>query len=219
MEKISFIVCLNDEEKDLKLFSITLESEILEQNILNQVYNVTNIDFVGLKRFTNKQQFPNGRMLQKINIPDTCENYGESQTFISCHSVKEIKLSNNSLCTVIPNRFASNICDYVELYIPNNYTTVGYGAFGGGDETKKLKRIYMGTGITNIDDLAFASSYNLEEVTIKAVTPPTLHQDAFKECSDTFKIYVPSESVEAYKTASVWSNYADRIFGIEEETN
>ena len=29
-------------------------------------------------------------------------------------------------------------------------------------------------------------------------------------------IYVPNESVEAYKAAPGWSDYADRIFGIVE---
>ena len=38
----------------------------------------------------------------------------------------------------------------------------------------------------------------------------------FKE-TNNFPIYVPNESVEAYKAAPGWSDYADRIFGIEVE--
>lgn len=205
-----------------KPFSVTLEAETADDFIFSIITNITDIHFVGTTKFLSTQgQFQECEGLKKIILPDTIENLGGGKTFINSYSVEEIKLPNNSLCTVIPQYFLSNCGNYTELYIPDNFTTIGYAAFGGffateDITTKKLKRIYIGTGITSIGDRAFATSNNLEEVTIKATTPPTLHQDAFSNCNDTFKIYVPKESVEAYKTASVWSNYADRIFGIEE---
>ena len=208
-----------------KPFSVTLEAETADDFIFSIITNITDIHFVGTTKFLSTQgQFQECEGLKKIILPDTIENLGGGKTFINSYSVEEIKLPNNSLCTVIPQYFLSNCGNYTDLYIPDNFTTIAYAAFGGffateDITTKKLKRIYIGTGITSIGDSAFAESHNLEEVVIKAVAPPTLHQDAFKDCSDTFKIYVPKESVEAYKTASVWSNYADRIFGIEEETD
>lgn len=208
-----------------KPFSVTLEAETVDDFIFSIITNITDIHFIGITKFLSTQaQFQECEGLKKIILPDTIENLGGGKTFINSYSVEEIKLPNNSLCKVIPQYFLSNCGNYTDLYIPDNFTTIEYAAFGGffaiEDITvKKLKRIYIGTGITSIGDRAFANSNNLEEVTIKAITPPTLHQDAFKNCNDTFKIYVPSESVEAYKTASVWSGFADRIFGIEEETN
>lgn len=224
-----YIKCLNgiartllncSNYKDGKPFSVTLEAETIDNYTFYNVRNITNIEFVNLKNFTYKWNCMYLR-LQKIIIPDTCENLGQGQTFLTeeNYTVKEIKLTTNPLCTVIPDRFASNMGGYSELYIPDNIKTILFGAFYSTDEDSKLKRIYIGTGITSIAYDVFTNSSNLEEVTIKAVTPPTLHQNAFSNCNDTFKIYVPKESVEAYKTASVWSNYADRIFGIEEETD
>jgi hypothetical protein len=32
--------------------------------------------------------------------------------------------------------------------------------------------------------------------------------------AETFKIYVPEDSVDAYKTATNWTNYADKITAI-----
>ena len=35
--------------------------------------------------------------------------------------------------------------------------------------------------------------------------------------SDKFKIYVPADLVDSYKSATNWSTYADKIFAIPEE--
>jgi len=197
-----------------KPFSVTLEAETIDDHTFYYVKNITNIEFIGVKQIINGTQFTQCERLKKIIIPDTCESLQGEDMFIDSSSVEEIKLPVNSKCTTIPSKCFSNLKKYTDLYIPDNFTTIAYGAFGGGDVTKKLKRIYIGTGITSIGDRAFSSSHNLVEVVIKAITPPTLHQDAFKDCSDNFKIYVPKASVEAYKAASVWSGFADRIFGI-----
>ena len=48
-------------------------------------------------------------------------------------------------------------------------------------------------------------------INIKAINPPTwdgvVRTDLFR-----VKIFVPAESVEAYKAADGWSKYADNIF-------
>ena len=52
---------------------------------------------------------------------------------------------------------------------------------------------------------------------VEATTPPTLGSaDAIPTA--TTQIQVPMASVEAYKTATNWSNFADIIVGYEEET-
>ena len=47
-------------------------------------------------------------------------------------------------------------------------------------------------------------------------TPPNLHSDAFQASNSTFKIKVPDESVDLYKTATNWVNNASRIYPISE---
>ena len=49
----------------------------------------------------------------------------------------------------------------------------------------------------------------------KSTTPPTLGTGAFDTNAPSRKIYVPSESVDAYKTN--WSAYADAIVGYDFE--
>ena len=47
-------------------------------------------------------------------------------------------------------------------------------------------------------------------------TPPTLNSNAYNGTHSDLKIYVPDASVEAYKTATNWSQYSSRIKGISE---
>lgn len=70
------------------------------------------------------------------------------------------------------------------------------------------------SSVTNIGDSAFYDCYNLKNLTIQSTTPPTLGSRAFINNHNTLKIYVPSESVNNYKTASLWINYSSRIFAI-----
>lgn len=73
--------------------------------------------------------------------------------------------------------------------------------------------------VTTIGDYAFLYCSGLTSVYCKATTPPTADiydsWHAFDENASDRKIYVPMESVEAYKSAQGWSDYADAIFCYE----
>ena len=69
-------------------------------------------------------------------------------------------------------------------------------------------------GVTSIGGYAFADSDNLTSVTVQATTPPTLDNNAFVGTRFNLVIYVPAESVDAYKVAGNWSNYASKIQAI-----
>ena len=72
-----------------------------------------------------------------------------------------------------------------------------------------LKKITIPASVTHIDDYAFDNCPNLSVVTILAQTPPTLGKEAFAHTAENFRIYVPGESVDAYKKA--YPDLADRI--------
>ena len=73
--------------------------------------------------------------------------------------------------------------------------------------------VTIGDRITSIGNDAFENHNKLTSITCLATTPPTLGSSAFNNTNDC-PIYVPAESVEAYKAASGWSAYASRIQAI-----
>ena len=78
----------------------------------------------------------------------------------------------------------------------------------------ELTSIIIPNSVTFIDDGAFANCNNLTVVTTKVIIPPTLTSNVFLDNSSLTNIYVLSESVESYKIAPYWSNYADIISAI-----
>ena len=94
--------------------------------------------------------------------------------------------------------------------IPNSVTSIGNYAFA---YCSSLTSCTIGSGATSIGNQAFINCSGLTSITVNATTPPELGSDNVFNGSSC-NIYVPAESVEAYKTASLWSSYADRIEAI-----
>ena len=70
--------------------------------------------------------------------------------------------------------------------------------------------------------LSFAYSTELTTVKCKAVTPPYIEEGSatrliFGNCNKLTTIYVPAESVDAYKAATGWAGWGDKIKAIPEE--
>jgi hypothetical protein len=76
-----------------------------------------------------------------------------------------------------------------------------------------LTSITIPSSVTYICTNAFYSNSNSMTVHCEGTTPPTLQSSIFN--NKPLAIYVPDESVAAYKTA--WSKYADRIVSANEE--
>jgi len=97
------------------------------------------------------------------------------------------------------------------ITIPDSVANIGYGAFG---YCTSLTSCTIGNSVTSIGEYAFYKCISLSSITINATTPPTLSNvNAFSKTNDC-PIYVPAQSVDAYKTASGWSTYASRITAI-----
>ena len=80
-------------------------------------------------------------------------------------------------------------------------------------KNRSLKSIVLPNNLIKIGDYAFYGN-KLTSVTIHAVNPPTAGGYIFGY-NPSFKIYVPAQSINAYKTAEGWKDYADKIFPIQ----
>ena len=100
--------------------------------------------------------------------------------------------------------------DFTTFNIPSGTTKIGSYAF---NHCSKLASVTIPNSVTSIGQSAFEYCSALTSVTIQATTPPSLGSYAFEETNNC-PIYVPAESVDAYKTATNWSSLADRIQAI-----
>ena len=97
------------------------------------------------------------------------------------------------------------------LVFDDAVTTIGVEAFA---YCSSLTSVTIPDSVTMIGDYAFDHCSSLTSVYCKAITPPALGRaHVFDNNGSGRKIYVPTESVEAYKSAEGWSDYADAIVG------
>ena len=103
------------------------------------------------------------------------------------------------------------------LIIPNGVTTIGDGAFS--DWISNKHPLIIPSSVNNIGHRAFNRWEKVPYIEIQSIVPPTIaggSWGSFNNQNDA-PIYVPDESVEAYKTTGGWASYAERIFGIGEK--
>lgn len=134
--------------------------------------------------------------LNKFDIPETCK-----------------------LTTLTPYS-AYGICSQSHLYVPTAKTVGARFNYNGS-----FKHITFPSTVTSIADKSFSSDTNkplsdcyLETVTFLGATPPTIPTEPFSQqaVENGFKIYVPDESIEAYK-AKFAARYQNCIFPMSQK--
>lgn len=105
--------------------------------------------------------------------------------------------------------YAFRQCYFSSIQFPNSLRTISQQAF---EYLHGCAVIELGENITTIGNWAFQSMHNVQRLIIHTVTPPS----GYGTINGSYPIYVPDEPVEAYKTATGWSNIANRIFPISD---
>ncbi len=101
-------------------------------------------------------------------------------------------------------------CQMSSIVIPNTVITIGENAFSF---CYKVSRIEIGCAVTEISSYAFGGNNSLKTVISHAVVPPTrtaglmYNFDLFSDY-ESAALYVPAESVEAYRAHEEWGNFS-----------
>ena len=147
------------------------------------------------------------------------------QSFNGCSSLTSVTIPDS--VTSIDRGAFSGCSGLASITFPNSITSIGSSRFADDSAfagCSSLTSIDIPSGITNIGNGAFVDCSGLTSITINAITPPNLVAAASMPVGHIYTnfnytndcpIYVPSESVAAYKSASGWSTYASRIQAIQ----
>ena len=182
------------------------------------------------------QEFYECSSLTSITIGDSVTTIGVG-AFQGCSSLQEFNgkfASEDGRCLIVDgilNSFApaglteytipdsvteisvqafSNCDSLTSVTIPDSVTTIGGSAFSNCDS---LTSVTIPNSVTTIGELAFYRCSRLTSIYCKAVTPPAGGLAMFDGNASGRTIYVPMESVEAYKSAEGWSDYKSSIVG------
>ena len=140
---------------------------------------------------------------KNTTIPNTITSIGDN-AFDYCSGLTSIMIPNS--VTSIGGWAFFGCSRLTSIAIPNSVTTIGSSAF---HSCSSLTLVTIGNSITTIGQWAFYSCSGLSSIVLLPIAPPTLGSLSLSGTSN--QIYVPYESLNAYKTSSNWRNYESRI--------
>ena len=144
--------------------------------------------------------------LTSVTIPNSVKHIFYS-AFRYCPKLESVTIPNSVIS--IGNSVFQECVSLTSVTIPNSVISIGNSAF---QYCTSLTSVIISDGVKYINNSAFRSCSKLTTITVKATTPPSLSANAIPR--DVTVIYVPSGSVNAYKSS--WYNYASKIQAIQE---
>lgn len=186
--------------------------------------NIENLDYIAYCSFKNCTSLKID--VVNHNITELTEGvfYNSGIKSIDCPNVKTIghyalrkvnirELSFPNLETISHDRpIDSDVLEVLNLGKITSLPGVpGYGTI----YSKSLKKLELPSTITEIGAWALLNCTALKTLIVYASAPPTLGSRALPSVISKGSIYVPDQSVQAYREASGWLDYADRILPME----
>lgn len=200
-------ICLvNAVDKTLSSYIIKEGTKFIAENAFFECTDLTSITIPNSVISIGDDAFSGCSSLSSVTIPNSVTNIGE-WTFYNCSSLTFINIPNG--ITNIKDATFMGCISLTSIEIPSNVTIIEERVF---NLCAGLTSITIPSSVTSIGYQAFYGCSGLTYITCEATNPPTLGDNTFDGTNDC-TIYVPTDSVEAYKSS--WSNYADRIQAIQ----
>ena len=175
----------NDNSKTcLKAYSSAITGEL---NIPNSVTSIGEHAFGGCSNLTS------------VIIPNSVTSIG-NYAFSGCTGLTSVTIPN-SITTIADHAF-KDCRNLTSVIIPDSVTWIGKYAFFG---CSSLTFIEFPSKVRRIGSKNFQFCSKLEFIVCRAVSPPVIFTQSFYKTAPI--LYVPEESVSAYKAADEWKNF------------
>ncbi len=152
--------------------------------------------------------------IEEINLPRSLSSLGE-KVFLDCTSLTSINIDeeNPHFCSyegVLFNKDTTTLIQYPcgkqgAYIIPQSVKSIGESAFA---HCPNITSVVIPSSVDSIKFLAFDYCNSLVSITCEATTPP-IWDFLFTSFDPAVIIYVPKESVNAYKAAEGWKNFTN----------
>lgn len=148
------------------------------------------------------------RNMTHLYLPSTLKIIGDSSVY-AAWSLQEIIIPEG--VTSIGKSAFSSCRRLKAVRIPDAVINIGADAFR---YCYDLALVDIGSSVESIGNLGFANN-SIQIAVCRALIPPTIDASSF--AGHQFgSIYVPDDSVDAYKSATNWASYADYIKPLSE---
>ena len=201
-------------------------------NIFAGCYNLRNLTLQGQVTYIGASAFSGCRNLADFIIPNTVTTIGsgafqgctslanlvipdsvtriDSYAFTNCSNVTNLTISNS--LTGIDNSVFSGLFKLTTVVVPPSVTYIGANSFDNCTGLTSLT--FLSTQLRGLATSALANCTSLMSITCYAINPPNMTGNPLQNVPANCNIYVPAQSVEAYKQAQYWSDRADYIQAI-----
>lgn len=121
--------------------------------------------------------------------------------------------------TIYEYKGENNMPANTTIEIEEGIKYISYEAFKGQEN---LVGVTLPSTLQSIEESAFSGCYELRQITCLSMVPPVVDEENYHVFSNTnyqnCTLYVPAESLDAYKNAQVWKDFLN-ISGIATDIN
>lgn len=196
--------------QSVKAVSIAGSIRTVKPYVFQGIGSITTLSVAEGVRQISTSAFKGCTGLTTVTLPASIDSIGLN-AFNGCSALAKANIPAN-VKVVAGGIFANTALQ--SIVIPDGVYLIDNQAF---QNCASLKSVNIGSGVKKLNLMVFDGCPQLDTVTVNAITPPAFFRASIPGQSlnpfdpaiyTTCRLYVPAQSLNAYKGADVWKNFA-----------